>query len=403
MQKKHLIEGVIFLTYALFAMSWVSGAMMTKDIMLHYGVEDMTSATWITNAITIAKIVGNLLAAWVLIKLGPKKAFTFASLLIVAGILGAFASNYPLYVFSRLIMGFGGAFVIVYFNPIVVKYFDSQERPVVNGINAAAFNTGNLMALLLTGLMLSVFDGWQQVVSAISIASLAILVVWWVISDDFSLTGSSQASQSSTPAETYSLSDGMKEPVNWWLPIAYSGLLFCYIAVFSLFPLVPTFAVEAKYLSSIMIAAGMVGTVAGIIMAKRYPLRVPVIRYCGLAMTASAAIMITTSSPALAYAAAFLAGFFMFMPMTCLITLPQELPGMNPAKITVIFGMFWSVSYIIETILMYLAGVLADSTGNISVAASFAVACSSTFFLASFFLPETGKRAEQLSPSTRRV
>lgn len=389
MSKKQLIEFVIFMTYALFAMSWVAGSMMIKDIMAYYNIEGMAAATWMTNAITIAKIIGNLSAAWLLVKMGPKKAFAFASVLIVAGVVGAFASNYPLYVFSRLVMGLGGAFAIVYFNPIVINYFSAEERPMINGINAAAFNTGNLLALLLTGSLLSTFQSWQNVIVLISLASLAVLIVWWFISDDFSLAG---GTDNKNEQQTYTLKDGFKEPVNFWLPIAYSGLLFCYIAVFALFPLVPSFAAEAKYLSSIMIAAGMVGTVAGIMITKRYPLRVPVIRYCGLAMTLFAALMISTASVPVAYGAAFMAGFFMFMPMTALITLPQELPDMNPARITVIFGMFWSISYMIETGLMYLAGVIADVSGNIALSATFAVACSSTFFLASFFLPETGKK-----------
>lgn len=398
MKRKHIIEIVIFLTYSLFAMSWVAGSMMTKDIMSFYNIDGMAAATWMTNAITIAKIIGNLLAAWLLIKLGPKKAFACASVLIVLGALGAFASTYPIYVFSRLVMGFGGAFAIVYFNPIVIQYFSADERPIVNGINAAAFNMGNLLALLFTGSLLSYFQVWQNVILAISGLSLLVLIVWWLISADFSVAGGLKNN-----THTYNLSDGIKESVNWWLPIAYSGLLFCYISIFVLFPLVPSFAAEAKYLSSIMISAGMVGTIAGILAVKRLPLRIPVIRFCGLAMTIFAAIMIFTSNAYVAYISAFMAGFFMFMPMTALITLPQELPDMTPARITVIFGMFWSISYLIETGLMYIAGVISDTTGDIAMAATFAVACSSTFFLASFFLPETGKKPDVLTPIIKQA
>ncbi|WP_102868173.1 MFS transporter [Pseudovibrio exalbescens] len=390
MIRKHIIEFVIFMTYALFAMSWVAGNMMTTDIMAYFQVEGVTAATWMTNAITIAKIIGNLIAAWFLVKLGPKKAFAFSSLLIVAGALGAFATNYPLYVFSRLIMGFGGAFVIVYFNPIVVNYFTPEERPIVNGLNAAAFNAGNLLALLLTGTLMAHLGTWQNVVLGISLASGALLVIWWLISEDFELSGPKNAAGEVQKA--YTMKDGIKDPVNWLLPFAYSGLLFCYIAVFSLFPLVPNFAVASQYLASIMIGAGMVGTLVGIIVAKRYPLRLPVMRWCGLAMTCFAALMIVTSSPIIATASAFLAGFFLFVPMTCLVTLPQELPGMTPGRITVIFAMFWSISYVVETVLMYVAGVMADTTGNVYYAAAFAVACSITMFVATFLLPETGKK-----------
>ncbi|VVS95118.1 MFS transporter [Desulfoluna spongiiphila] len=398
MKKKIVIETIIFFTYALFAMSWVAGSTLTLDIMGHFGIDTMADATWLNNAITLSKIVGNLAAAWFLVKLRPKKAFALASVLITCGVIGAFAPSYTVYVASRFVMGFGGALVIVYFAPIVVRYFGPEERPLVNGINAAAFNTGNLLALLFTGALVSWLGTWQNVTLAISAVSGLLLVIWWVLSEDFDLGG--QGTDNTAKSAEYTLKEGFREPVNWWLPITYSGLLFCYISIFALFPLMPDFAAKATHLSAIMIAAGMAGTVAGIISANRYPLRIPVIRFSGLCMTACAATMVLTSNPGIAYATAFLAGFFMFLPMPALTTLPQELPGMTPGRITVVFSMFWSISYLIETLLMYLAGAMADATGNISIAAYFAVACSSTFFLASFFLPETGRQEDPSSTLT---
>ncbi|HXP95685.1 MAG TPA: MFS transporter, partial [Telmatospirillum sp.] len=388
MKKKSVIEAVIFLTYALFAFSWVAGSMLSKEITRDFGVEGVTAATWSTNAITIAKVIGNLIAAWFLIRLKPKKAFAFASFLIVAGVFGVWSGSYPVYVFSRLIMGFGGAFVIVYFGPIVMTYFTPEERPLVNGINSIAFNTGNLLSLLFTGSLFAALGSWRSVIVVIASASLVLLVAWLIVSEDFSLEGKVQRGDPS--AKPYGLSDGVKEPFNWILPLCYSGILFAYIAVFALFPHIPTFAVPARYLSALMISSGMMGTVAGIVAAKKYPLRVPLIRYSGLIMTAFIALMILTSHQYLAYLSAFLAGFFMFLPVTAMMTLPQELPGMTPGHVTVVFGMFWSIAYVVETICMYCASVLVDMTGDPFKAALFVLVCSSSAFLASFFLPETG-------------
>ncbi|CAM3599862.1 MFS transporter [Parendozoicomonas haliclonae] len=387
MEKKHLVGAIIFLTYTLFSMSWVAGSIMTEDIMRSYNINSLASAAWMTNAITIAKILGNLLAARVLISLGLKKAVTLASVLLAAGGFAAFSESYPVYLFFRLMMGFGGAFIVVYFNPVVINYFKPSERPLVNGINASAFNFGNLLAILSTGTLLSIFHSWQNVLMVISSISFILLVAWWLFSDDFK-----QAAQSSdAKAKTdYTLRDGMKDPVNWILPICYSGWLFCYLSIFSLFPLVPDFAVDSSIIGSIIPVAAMMGSVVGIVIAKRFPRRVLVIRYSGLVITLCAALMISTGNSMLACAAAFLTGFFMFVPITSLMTLPQELPGVTAARVTVIFSMFWSISYGIETVLMFLAGVLADMTGNVFYAAAFAVACSVTFFISSFFLPETG-------------
>lgn len=391
MKKSIFIEIVIFLTYALFAFSWVAGSMLSKTIIHDFGIEGVTAATWSTNAITIAKIIGNLIAAWFLVRLKPKKAFALASALIVAGVIGVWAGSYSMFVLSRLIMGFGGAFVIVYFGPIVMNYFTPEQRPLVNGINSIAFNTGNLLALLFTGLLISKLGDWEHVILAISIASLVLLLIWLVISEDFAL-GTKPSDTQEQDTKPYTLADGIKDPFNWVLPFCYSGILFAYIAIFSLFPLIPSFAVPGKNLSALMITAGMVGTFAGIVATKKFSLRIPLIRYSGLVIIVFIALMIFTSNQMVAYVAAFLAGFFMFLPVTAIITIPQELPNMTPGRVTVVFGMFWSLSYLIETVWMFAASLLADTTGSPFSAALFVLICSASALIASFFLPETGKK-----------
>ncbi|WKD48271.1 MFS transporter [Microbulbifer spongiae] len=388
--RKIIVEALMFSAYALFAASWVAGAILTPEIQQSFAQEGLANASWGSNAITLAKILGNLAAAMVLVKLGIRYAFTTAILLIAAGGLGAFADSYNGWLLSRLALGLGGALAIVYFNPVVLHYFRPSERPVVNGINAAAFNTGNLLALLTTSILLPWLGSWENLILLYGamVASLALL--WWLCAESIPLAGNSTDSVQTRP---YRLREGLTDPFNWWLPLAYCGVLFCYIAVFALFPLLDTFAVQSTHLSAVMIATGMVGTVAGIVTTKRLPMRLPVIRASGAALTLSATAMIVTSSPTIAYSAAAMAGFFMFLPMTALVTLPQELPGMTPARITVIFGMFWSIAYGIETLLMWGATTIADVSGIAASAAWIAVVCSASLFAVSFKLPETGTAA----------
>ena len=384
--KKYLLEILMFSAYALFAASWVSGALLTPAIQSSFGEEGLANATWGSNVITLAKIVGNLAAAMLLMRLGAKRAFTLAIVLIAAGGLGALADNYGIWLLSRLVLGLGGALAIVYFNPVVLHYFSAPERPLINGINAAAFNTGNLLALLSTAALSAWLGSWESVVALYGVMLVALALLWWLSAEDFALSGGDNK-----PVENYGLRQGIREGVNWWLPLAYCGVLFCYIAVFALFPLIDGFAVASSHLSAVMIAAGMLGTAAGIVVTKRFPLRLPVLRYSGLALVVFAALMLVSRDPVIAYAAAALAGFCMFLPMTALVTLPQELPGITPARITVTFAMFWSISYGVETVLMYCAGWLADASGKPAMAAYFAVACSASLFVFSFLLPESGK------------
>nr|WP_155129916.1 MFS transporter [Pseudovibrio flavus]MTI17440.1 MFS transporter [Pseudovibrio flavus] len=390
--KKWIIGFIVWLTYALFGASWIASTMMTMNILDTYNVEGYAAASWITNAITISKIIGNLMAAWFLVKLGPKWAFGIASALIVCGGAAAFANSYPMYFVFRLIMGFGGAFIIVYFNPIVVNYFTPAERPIINGINMTSFNTGNLVGLVFTGSLLSMMGTWQNVLLLVSAVSGIALVLWFLFADDFEVQGKTQ----SGTVETYGLSDGLKEPVNWYLPICFSGILFCYIAAASLFPLIPTFAVKANYLSAMLLGFGVIGSLAGIPVALKFPLRKPVIQVCGILATSFVALMVFTQNPVLASVSACLAGLFMFLPSAAIFSMPHEYPKVSPARVTVAFGMFWSISYAVVAVMMYVAGALADYTGDIANAAKLAVAASSSLFILSFILPETGKRKPNL-------
>ena len=114
------------------------------------------------------------------------------------------------------------------------------------------------------------------------------------------------------------------------------------------------------------------------------------IRISGLAMTLFGVLMFRTDSGALSAVAALLIGLFMFLPVSSLMMIPQELPGMTPAKLTTIMGLFWALSYIIETAAYFIIGFIIDRFGY-GMGLNFALIMSITFFVGSFLLPETGK------------
>lgn len=386
--KRYFTQSLLFISYAIFAASWVSGSIITPNIQSEFALSGLANASWGANMITIAKIIGNLGAAWFLLKFGAKRAALIAITLVALGGLGAFATGYDQWLFSRLVLGFGGALIIVYFNPYVVHYFEASERPLINGINAAAFNVGNLLALISTASLVSVLGDWRSVVQVYLWIPILLALVWLVFTDDISPAKGSVSDEAS-----YRLRDGVKDGVNWVLPLCYTGILFFYISIFAVFPLLDGFAVPTSHLSAVLIASGILGTIAGIIATRRFVHRLPIIKVCGALVTACGVLMITSTNTTASYAAAALAGFFMFTPMTALVTLPQELPNMTPSRITVIFGMFWSISYAVETAVMWASSSIADYYGDPLILAWTAVIGSSTLFIFAFMLPETGKEA----------
>ncbi|MDT2829346.1 MFS transporter [Vagococcus carniphilus] len=386
--RAHIIEIIMFLSYAFFAVNWIVGTTLTPQIMEHFDLKSFSSATFISNAITVAKIIGNLMAAKVLIKLYPKKAISLAGLLIVSGsFLGVFAPTYWIFVVARFIMGFGGALFVVYFGPIVMNYYSADKRATINGINAAAYNVGSILAMIIVAPVINWLVTWQKSMMFFAICSLILMIAWFIFGEDFEVN--KPASSDVKTEDEYTLGQALKEKFSYVFPFTYAGLLTLYIVVLTIFPISDGAPVDPKFLSATVAIAGVVGAAVGIGAAKKFSKRLPVIRWSGLLMSLAGLTMVLTSSTTVALIAAAFLGFFMFVPMTALVTIPQEMPGMTPSKLTLIMGIFWSFSYIFETFFYYVIGVIIDKSG-FKAGLLLAVGLSFTFFIGSFLLPETG-------------
>lgn len=388
--RAYLIELTLFFSYAFFAVNWIAGTVFTKDIMVSFGLTTFTSATLISIAITVAKIIGNLMAAWILVRLQPKWSVVFASSLIVIGsVLAVFASQYWIFVAMRFILGFGGALLIVYFGPFVVRYFTIEQRPLMNGINAAAYTAGSILAMIIVDPVFAWQQTWQGTLLFFSGCSAVLLLLWFFVGENFPLSQTNNTDD--TPEVEYTFKEGLKDPINYSLPFTYSGFLLLYLVILTIFPLSENAPLNPKTLSTIVALSALLGSVAGILLTKRYPLRLPVVRVAGLMITGFGFILITASSGVVAVIGAIGLGISLFLPMTALMTIPQELPNTTPTKVTLIMGFFWSFAYILETIAYYGIGMIIDA-GGFQSGLYVAVGLSLTCFIGSFLLPETGKK-----------
>ena len=287
-------------------------------------------------------------------------------------------------------MGFGGAVFVIYFAPVVIHYFTPVQRPTVNALNSCAYNFGAVLALLIVGPVIAMFQTWQKSMGFFAVISGILFVLWLIFGEDFELNKASAQSQETK----YSMADALKEKITWLLPLTYSGVLILYLTLLQLFPRTEEAVISASSLSALSGIGGIIGTLLAIALSKKYTKRKPVIIISGLIMTGSAFLMVKTSTPAVAIVAALVLGTFMFLPMTSLVMIPQELPNMTPSRLTAIMGIFWAMAYIIETIVFFLFGVLFDQTGSYSSSIMIAVILSLSFTVGGIFLPETGKSAK---------
>ncbi|MFB2779236.1 MFS transporter [Shewanella mangrovisoli] len=384
---KYLVEGLVFTSYVLFAMAWVGGTASMNNIMASMHIESYASASLLSGAVTLAKIVGTFAAAYLTLKFGVKYAFLVAALLIVTGVMTPYAPNYELLLVSRFLMGLGGAFMIVYFNPIVMHWFAPEERPVINGLNAVAFNVGTAIVLWGMPSINAISGGWQQSLLVFSLASLVLALLWLLVK--FEQAPSHQANAQQDAITSYSYLDGLKDGFNWVYALTYSGLLSFYICLFTFYPLAGIS--QSKW----VIGFGIVGTIAGILYSRKQPLRLPIIRLSGLLIFLTVLGLSFGSAPWLQTLCAIVLGFCIFLPVTALVSIPHELPKMTSQKITVIFSLFWSISYLISTLVLWLFGKLVDiNQGSYFASFLLITLLSATVFVGSYFLPETGQAKE---------
>jgi MFS family permease len=384
---KHLVALLVFVSYTLFAMAWVGGTASMSQIMLTMQVDSLASASFISGAVTLAKIVGTFIAAGLALKLGMKKAFFVAGLLISIGVLTPLAPNYELLLLSRFLMGLGGAFMIVYFNPIVMAWFAPEERPTINGINAVAFNVGTGIILWQMANFNGLTGSWQKTLILFSLASLGLSFIWLLVKNKTS-DNHSPEKQAEQPQQHYSYVDGLKDKFNWVYALTYSGILAFYICLFTFYPK------AGISQSALVIGSGIIGTFAGIFYSKKFITRIPVIRWSGLIITFTVLGLSFGQSDLLQTLCAMALGFFIFFPVTALVTIPHELPKMTGQKVTVVFSLFYSISYLVATVVLWSFGKLVDANhGDFSSAFVLITVVSSTFFIGSFFLPETAPQA----------
>lgn len=382
---KYLVEAIVFLSYVLFAMAWVGGTASMSHIMSAMDVDSLATASFISGAVTFAKIVGTFIAAWIAIKLGVKYAFLLSCLLVGVGVLTPIAESFDILLVSRFLMGLGGALMIVYFNPIVMKWFSPEQRPTVNGLNAVAFNVGTAIILWSMSDINAWFGGWQNSLIAFSLASLLLSLAWLLVS--WQEEAPANKEQGASEQNSYSYGQGIKDKFTWAYSLCYSGLLAFYICLFTFYP--KAGIVASKW----VIGFGILGTIAGIIYSQKIKQRVPVIKWSGLIQAITVVGLTFSGDPLIQTVSAMVLGFFVFLPIVALVTIPHELPGMTPQKVTVVFSLFWSISYLVATLVLWMFGWLVDTNqGDYFMAFILISVVSCSFFIGSFFLPETNPK-----------
>lgn len=381
------IELLLFFAYSFFSASWMVGSIVTPDMAQEFGVYTVPSS--VNNAISAAKILGNFVAAWILLKLGPKRTVSLSCLLICAVIVGALSTTFPLFIITRFLLGFGGAILMICMTPYVVYCFEEKQHSIFIGLNNAGPNTGNLIALLSITPVRLWLGSWRSVILFYGIFSVVFLILWLIVGKSYPIAEKPKETSQPT-GQLYRYRDGLREPFLYQFLFTMTGRLVMYTVMLYLFPLNPDFTVDSQFISLMIALTGIPGTVIGIFLAKKLKRQLYLFRFSGVAQSLCFFAMILIPSPTLATTCAILLGFVIFISTPALFTLPTRLPGATPQKVAVILTLYWTGAYTLQIIIYALVVHLVNLGGERSWynAMLFTALYSLTFLIGTFLLPD---------------
>ncbi|WP_309528161.1 MFS transporter [Neobacillus cucumis] len=392
-KKGYFMMAVLWLAYVTFAMNWVAGSSLTPQITATFfgGPVDPLISQLVNYSITTARVFANILAAVVLMKLGPKKAAGTAIGLLMMGLVAIYLPNYWAYTVARMVMAVGGSMVIVYMNPVVAHYVkNSQIKLRINAANTVAYNTGAfIVAVLFTVFAKQMVANWRLTLTFFAALTLLFFIAWLWKAETF------ETRVSGEKAETYGYKDALKDGFLWRYGLAFASFLTLYVlSLVSFKAIFDQYTLLNGSVTNLLISGfGILGTFAGIRIGNKGVPRKPALLFSGIVMvgTFALAIVFANKIPLLSYTLIAISGFAMYIQYPIFLNLPHELKGMTPQRLTIMFGLFWAIAYAGQTIATIIWSFILGTSGYTPAMIFFIAASSLYIFLVATF-PETKQK-----------
>ncbi|WP_416829210.1 MFS transporter [Ectobacillus polymachus] len=394
-KKGYVMMAVLWLAYVTFAMNWVAGSSLTPQITKTFfgGPVNPIISQLVNYSITTARVFANILAAIVLMKLGPKKAAGVAIGLLMMGLVAIYLPNYWAYTVARMVMAVGGSMVIVYMNPVVAHYVsDARTKLRINAANTVSYNVGAfIVAVVFTLFAKQTVVNWRLTLTCFAGLTIIFFALWLWKAENFEMKTNNDGQ-----AEAYGYKDAFKDGFLWRYGMAFASFLTLYVlSLVSFKAIFEQYTLLNGSITNLLISGfGILGTFAGIAIGNRDLPRKPTLVLTGIAMVGTFALTLVfaNTNPLLAYILISISGFAMFIQYPIFLNLPHELKGMTPQKLTIMFGLFWALAYAGQTIATIVWSYILGTAGY-TPAMIFFIAVSSIYIFLVATFPETRQKA----------
>ncbi|MDO4814868.1 MAG: MFS transporter [Gemella sp.] len=406
---------LLILAYIVFAINWVGGSNLSKEITGHYFNGQAVSASTselVNYTITGARIIANLLAVVVLVKLNPKNASLFALVLLSFSFIAVFSPNYWVYTGARMIMALGGSMIMVFVNVYVAKFIPNSQKTITGAVITAAYNVGAALVAILFLLFNNALKAdWQNTMMIFSSFSLVILLIWFLFSDDFNPIPKTETNKNYfyqklllesrliahvEDEKEYTYGDALKEKFVYIFSLGFGGFLFLYVMSLVSLPnqvaANSTIGFKAPFMILAVTMGGILATLLDLFLLKYVVNKKKFLLINGVAMILTMVVGLYLANIWLvgSYLALFVSGFFMYLVYPVYLNYPYDLPGATPKQLVIIFGIVWAIGYAIHTAFNVIWSIVLQGQGYVA-SIVFYVAASSIYLIFASLLPKLNK------------
>ena len=385
---RFVVAGLAVLLSVSMGLSFFAVSPITPLIIDEYKI-NRSAASLLTSLVFLAQagfaIPGGMLVG----RIGLKKLITVSWVLGSAPLLSFMAGSFPPLLALRVVYGLGFAVTFPALGPLMMQWFRPKELPLVNGIFIAGASLGVAVSTFIV-VPMSEAMGWKVALSVFGGVSLLGAVCWLILG---------RAQEGPGEDENHLSIRGVwgvfRSRSTLLLAAADSGPYALYTAALAW---LPTFYHEvhgmslgkAGVLMGILSLSGVASLTLASLLSLRVRQRRPFIIVPGILTGFAGLGSFLLADSVAVYVALVALGFTSWFYLPVLMTIPMELPGANPNRVSVTFAIIMTVGSIFTFLSPLTVGALTDLLGSYLPGLALFSVLAWSLGVSGVLLPETG-------------
>ena len=385
---RFVVAGLAALLGLSFGLSLFSVSPIMPVIIDEYEI-NRTTAGLLTSLPFLAHagfaIPGSMLVG----RVGIKKVIAIGCLLGSAPLLSLIADSFALLLALRILYGLGFAVMLPALGPLMMQWFRPKELPLVNGLVIAAASLGVTVSTFVV-VPMSEAVGWKTALSVFGSVSLLGAVTWMILGRTRNNVGERESRVSLTGAWRV-----LRSRNTLLLAAADAGPYALYTAALAW---LPTFYHEvhdmslerAGSLMGILSLSGVVSLLLASALSLRVSRRRPFFMVPGTMVGFAGVATFLLADTDAVYIAVVALGFTSWFYLPVLMTVPMELPGLDPSQVSMTIAMIMTVGGLFTFLSPLTVAALTDLSGSYLPGLALFSVLAWSLGLSGFLLPETG-------------